>query len=108
MTGQSKKKECQICGKSVLHLPEHMKIHDEQKPFKCALCEKSFKISELLTQGDTIRYMMKIHRQGGIQVCFCPPTPHFDQGLLHFGPEDVTKILEKIWEKFLLTTWGGR
>ena len=39
---ETKKKECQICGKEVKHLAHHMKAHNQLQPFKCDICERSF------------------------------------------------------------------
>ena len=40
--------ECQICGRMVKRLKDHMKIHNELKQFKCELCEKGFTQSRYL------------------------------------------------------------
>ena len=56
MTDKSerKKKECQICGKEVLKLIRHMKVHYELKPFKCENCGKEFKRKQNLTEHQII------------------------------------------------------
>ena len=46
---KTKKTECQICGKEVVNLKDHLKVHDGLKQFKCEYCEKEFKRKHELT-----------------------------------------------------------
>ena len=49
MAESFEKKECQICGKMILDLTLHMKVHSDIKPFKCEICDKEFKRKNELT-----------------------------------------------------------
>ena len=46
---EKKKQECQICGKVVRDLKDHMKVHNDKKTFHCEYCEKTFKRKRELT-----------------------------------------------------------
>ena len=63
MTDESKKKkpECQICGKGVMNMTRHMKIHNELKPFKCEYCERNFrsKGANILSVKSAINHFLK-------------------------------------------------
>lgn len=40
---------CEICGKAVANYFQHMNLHTNNKPYKCTLCPKSFRLNSALT-----------------------------------------------------------
>lgn len=47
--GMKKPTKCEICGKLVVYMKDHMQIHAEEKKFKCPHCDRSFSQSNNLT-----------------------------------------------------------
>jgi len=44
VVNEIKTQECPICGIAVQYnLSRHMKVHNEERPFKCGECDKGFK-----------------------------------------------------------------
>lgn len=50
------RKQCQVCGKWLRHLGQHMKIHNGQRDYKCDYygCEKAFYKKEDLTRHNRV------------------------------------------------------
>ncbi|XP_055549093.1 zinc finger protein 431-like [Wyeomyia smithii] len=47
--------ECKICGKRVTYMRDHMRLHSDQKKFKCPHCDRSF------TQSNNLIYHVRKH-----------------------------------------------
>lgn len=47
--------ECNICGKSVTYMKDHMRLHNKEKKFKCPHCDRSF------TQSNNLIYHVRKH-----------------------------------------------
>ena len=67
MASKPKKKEteCQICGKVVAHISDHMRTHNGETPYKCDLCGKAF------TQKSNLTAHLRMHTgsKSECQVC---------------------------------------
>ncbi|XP_055639127.1 zinc finger protein 678-like [Toxorhynchites rutilus septentrionalis] len=50
-----KPSKCEICGKSVAYMKDHMRMHSEQKKYKCPDCDRSF------SQSNNLVYHMRKH-----------------------------------------------
>ena len=66
---KKKKKECQICGKVVVDLPQHMTVHSELRLYKCAYCEKGFKAKGNLTKHHKIHTREKREKPFKCELC---------------------------------------
>ncbi|XP_065083752.1 zinc finger protein 260-like [Ochlerotatus camptorhynchus] len=55
LSGIKQPTKCKVCNKTVVYLKDHMRIHNEEKKFKCPHCDRSF------SQSNNLIYHVRKH-----------------------------------------------
>ncbi|XP_059478062.1 zinc finger protein 761-like isoform X2 [Neocloeon triangulifer] len=57
-----KKKMCQLCGRNVDNMKEHMNVHKGIKPYKCPTCDQAFHLRSQWKSHLSIHLDIRIHK----------------------------------------------
>lgn len=69
------KKQCSLCGKMVVNLAIHLKIHSGVKSYLCEMCGRTFALKSYLRSHKQLHHPEKEHSKP-FSCCLCAYTAH--------------------------------